>query len=173
MRSLTRDHWEQKTYRGTAAGAVKRNVKRRPGANRTTLGKFVEAAEIEKFCPRAFSLCVPGKPAFAEILELSIGTVLPFHVIEVALRRRYAGAPFLAERFKAVTAPETGLPAGKIGFPCTSTASSSTASNESPMCALPLEIEDFRRITTGVPAGTSAAHGISEELGDIPSSRFG
>jgi hypothetical protein len=171
---LTRDHSGARTYRGTTAGAVKRNVKRRPAPNRTILGTFVEAAGTEKFCPLAFSLrcCVPGNPAFAEILELSIGIVLPFHVIEVALKRRCAGAPLLADRFKAVTVPEIGVPARKIGFPCTTIASSSSASNESPTCALALEIEDFRRMVNGVPAGTSAVGGSSEELGDIPSSRL-
>ena len=104
------------------------------------------------------------------MLELAIAILLFCQPIDVAFKRRYAGDPLVAERFKAMIVPETGVPAKKIGLPCTTMASSSTASNESPVCAVALEIEDFRRIVNGVPAGISAEDGISKELGDIPSS---
>lgn len=112
-------------------------------------------------------------PALAKILELSIGIFLPRQVIDVAFKRRYAGARLLAERCKAMTVPETGVPAEKISLPCTTTGSSSTASNKSPICAVALEMDDFNRMVKGIPAGTSAEDGISEEVGDMPSSCLG
>jgi hypothetical protein len=114
-----------------------------------------------------------GTPASATMLELSIAIVLPRQIIEVSFKRRYAGACPRAERFKATTAPATGVPAEKIGFPCTTTASSSSASKDSPTFAVALEIEDLRRMMKDVPAGTSAAEGTSDELGDMPPSCLG
>jgi hypothetical protein len=49
--------------------------------------------------------------------------------------------------------------------------SSSAASNESPSCAVALDIEDFSRTVSGVPAGTSVGAGMRDELGDMPSTR--
>jgi hypothetical protein len=176
LRSSTRGLSGAESYRGTTTVAVKRKVRRRPAPNRTVFATSVAGGALEKPCPVApppGSRWARGIPAFAKMLELSIGIFLPRQVIEVAFKRMYAGARRLAERFKAITIPETVVPAEKIGFPCTTIGSSSTASKESPTFALALEIEDLSRTVKGVPAGTSAGDGISEEVGDIPSSCLG